>query len=90
MGVGFGQSTAISNPMRMSIVRSFPWLDCGQSNACGRIRSFTAAKAQSDRRVHGRRYQLHELGDTRVNPFTRDRTQLGFPTGTLNANDFLF
>ncbi len=81
---------AISNPMRMSIVRSFPWFERSQSNACGGIPSFTATVAQSARRVHGLPYQLHKLGGTRVNPSTRDRNQLGFPIVTLNADDFLF
>lgn len=76
--------------MRMKMVRSFPWLERGQSNAFGDAPSFTAAEAQSDRRVHGRPYQLHEIGDTRVNPCTCNRIQLGFPIGVLNADDFLF
>ena len=76
--------------MRMRIVCSFPEFQCGRSKACGGIRSLAAAEARSDRRQHRRPYQLHELGDTRVNAATRDRIQRGFPIGALNADEFLF
>ncbi len=76
--------------MRMSIVRSFLWHVRDQSNAREDIPSYTAAKDQGDQRVDGRPYQLHKHGGRRVSPSTRDRFQLGFLIGTLNADDFLF
>ncbi len=83
MGVGFGQSTAISNPMRMSIVRSFLWLECGRAIAYAGTRPSRVTGADSGQRVPGRIYQLHKLGDTRVNPSTSDRIQQGFPIAAV-------
>lgn len=39
--------------MRMSIFRSFPWLECGQSIACAGIRPQTFSEAQTGQRVQG-------------------------------------